>query len=319
MKKFYVLMMLSAMSWCVLSVFAARYAGAQQCVSCHDFRTPGIAKQWRQSKHFDNSVHCENCHLAKEGDPSGYYHNGFTVTAVPSPKYCEECHARAVEENSKSKHAWATFLGPLKPYYLKAKADGLDPFSQETAKQLDPEKMAKTALTPLFPDSGILARIRLLDDPTYHHNNVNLGCIQCHGSFVIAEPDGVLKGWPNTGVGRVNPDGSLGSCTACHTRHTFSVEEARPVASAISGRTTRSMKSTKNQSMATFTVRAAKNGSGIHQRISGAPMISVLLRVRRATSFSRKNRCRSGRGPMRSIWSVRECPMRTRPIAAGRK
>jgi len=220
-------MILSAVSWCVLSVFAIGDVKAQHCVMCHDSVTLGIVDQWRQSKHFKNGVHCEDCHVAKEGDPSSFFHNSFTITAVPSPKYCEDCHAKAVEENSRSKHAWATFLGPLKPYYLKAKADGLDPFSQETAKQLDPEAMAKTALTPLFPDSGILAKIGLLDDPTYHHNNVNLGCIQCHGSFVIAEEGGILKGWPNTGVGRVNPDGSLGSCSACHTRHAFSIEEAR--------------------------------------------------------------------------------------------
>jgi hypothetical protein len=33
--------------------------------------------------------------------------------------------------------------------------------------------------------------------------------------------------WPNVGVGRINLDGSLGSCTSCHTRHRFSVMEAR--------------------------------------------------------------------------------------------
>ena len=33
--------------------------------------------------------------------------------------------------------------------------------------------------------------------------------------------------WPNTGVGRLNLDGSKGSCTSCHTRHRFSVAEAR--------------------------------------------------------------------------------------------
>ncbi len=33
--------------------------------------------------------------------------------------------------------------------------------------------------------------------------------------------------WPNTGIGRINPDGSEGSCTACHSRHTFSVAQAR--------------------------------------------------------------------------------------------
>jgi hypothetical protein len=35
------------------------------------------------------------------------------------------------------------------------------------------------------------------------------------------------KTWPNVGVGRINLDGSKGSCTSCHTRHRFSVMEAR--------------------------------------------------------------------------------------------
>jgi len=33
--------------------------------------------------------------------------------------------------------------------------------------------------------------------------------------------------WPNTGIGRINPDGSEGSCAACHTRHNFSAAQAR--------------------------------------------------------------------------------------------
>ena len=37
----------------------------------------------------------------------------------------------------------------------------------------------------------------------------------------------LLSNWPNQGVGRINPDGSWGSCTACHTRHRFSLEQAR--------------------------------------------------------------------------------------------
>ncbi len=51
--------------------------------------------------------------------------------------------------------------------------------------------------------------------------------LPCHGTFVIVQDDGALEGWPNNGIGRVNPDGSLGSCSSCHTRHTFSVPEAR--------------------------------------------------------------------------------------------
>ena len=58
---------------------------------------------------------------------------------------------------------------------------------------------------------------------------VAVGCRQCHGSIVKANSDGSLdtNTWPNTGIGRVNPDGSKGTCSACHTRHRFSKEQAR--------------------------------------------------------------------------------------------
>lgn len=58
---------------------------------------------------------------------------------------------------------------------------------------------------------------------------VAVGCRQCHGSIVKVTEGGKLdtNTWPNTGIGRVNPDGSKGTCSACHTRHRFSKEQAR--------------------------------------------------------------------------------------------
>lgn len=55
------------------------------------------------------------------------------------------------------------------------------------------------------------------------------GCRQCHGSEVKYLGDGKFSPatWPNSGIGRVNPDGSLGSCAACHGRHSFSSAQAR--------------------------------------------------------------------------------------------
>jgi hydroxylamine dehydrogenase len=55
------------------------------------------------------------------------------------------------------------------------------------------------------------------------------GCKQCHGSIVKILPDGKIDPttWPNTGIGRINPDGSKGACTACHSRHLFSAKVAR--------------------------------------------------------------------------------------------
>ena len=93
--------------------------------------------------------------------------------------------------------------------------------------------------------------------------SVNTGCRQCHGSkialqgkdgslitvdelkpddnghptnieavsLVMKDDDGrpVLDAgsWPNTGIGRLNLDGSRGSCSACHSRHDFSPRRAR--------------------------------------------------------------------------------------------
>lgn len=54
------------------------------------------------------------------------------------------------------------------------------------------------------------------------------GCQACHGSKVTVK-NGELDAatWPNTGIGRINPDGSKGACTACHSRHAFSIAHAR--------------------------------------------------------------------------------------------
>lgn len=55
------------------------------------------------------------------------------------------------------------------------------------------------------------------------------GCAKCHGSTVKVRGDGTLDPatWPNSGIGRINPDGSLGSCSSCHGRHQFSKAQAR--------------------------------------------------------------------------------------------
>jgi hypothetical protein len=55
------------------------------------------------------------------------------------------------------------------------------------------------------------------------------GCQQCHGSTVKYRGEGKFDAstWPNSGIGRINPDGSKGSCAACHGRHSFSSALAR--------------------------------------------------------------------------------------------
>lgn len=61
------------------------------------------------------------------------------------------------------------------------------------------------------------------------------GCAQCHGAVVKVNGDGSLApgSWPNSGIGRINPDGSKGSCSSCHGRHLFSKAQAREPSACV--------------------------------------------------------------------------------------
>jgi hypothetical protein len=64
---------------------------------------------------------------------------------------------------------------------------------------------------------------------------VAAGCDQCHGSKVEMRGDGSLDPttWPNSGIGRINPDGSKGSCSSCHGKHRFSKAQAREPSACV--------------------------------------------------------------------------------------
>jgi hypothetical protein len=68
------------------------------------------------------------------------------------------------------------------------------------------------------------------------------GCWQCHGSIIkyLRDDSGKIirtgrdkkpkidpDTWPNSGMGRLNPDGSKGACHACHSRHAFQAKLSR--------------------------------------------------------------------------------------------
>ena len=154
------------------------------------------------SKHYGANVGCAECHAAEKTDPDWLrdgLHDDFVIATIVSPRDCARCHAKEVEEFLDSHHSKAgRIMGSL---------------DNMLAEVIEGDN---GMITPMFP-GGISAAA------------VN-GCWQCHGSVVMVnEEDGVLDPatWPNTGIGRVNPDGSEGSCTACHSRHGFSTAMAR--------------------------------------------------------------------------------------------
>ncbi len=163
----------------------------QVCIKCHELKTPGLFRMWRQGRMGQAGVNCYDCHRAKkkkagqEGDPDGYDHRSFWIATIVSPKDCSRCHKEQFKQQQPSHHAKAANILNSLDNYLGTVLGG--------------------------------------------QAAVATGCRQCHGSNVKVLKDGKLDPgtWPNTGIGRINPDGSRGSCSACHTRHRFSVEQGR--------------------------------------------------------------------------------------------
>ena len=171
---------------------------SKECIECHRAEDVGIYQQWGESRHFRANVGCFECHGAKEGELDAFEHFGRQIATIVSPKDCGKCHSKEVKEFSSSHHSKAArILGSL-DNRLAEVVEGNNKF-----------------VTEGFPNGNSASAVN--------------GCWQCHGSVVKVLGDGELDPatWPNTGIGRINPDGSEGSCTACHLRHAFSAEQAR--------------------------------------------------------------------------------------------
>ena len=171
----------------------------RECLNCHVEDTKIIYQQWGKSRHYGAKVGCYECHRAEKGDPDAITHEDFRIAVIVSPKDCAQCHEKEVEEFTNSHHTKAgRILGSL---------DNI------LAEVVEGNRGLKTAG---FPDGVSAAAVN--------------GCWQCHGSVIKVDAEsGTLDAatWPNTGIGRVNPDGTEGSCTACHSRHEFSSALAR--------------------------------------------------------------------------------------------
>lgn len=117
----------------------------------------------------------------------GTNHNGFVINEHVTPANCRTCHEAIYQQFLHSRHAAASW----------AAVSGDKDFTAEQiafGEQYQPGAVKRPAnvLTTL---EGTAA--------------TKSGCASCHS------------------VGRPNEDGTIGNCTACHTRHTSSVEFAR--------------------------------------------------------------------------------------------
>ncbi|MFN2371876.1 MAG: multiheme c-type cytochrome, partial [Candidatus Krumholzibacteriia bacterium] len=166
---------------------AADDAVAGKCMTCHKEKSLGLYNQWYASEHAKHNVTCVDCHKAAQGEPDAFMHEGTLIATLVTPLDCGRCHQKEAEQVGASYHAHASEILHSADAYLAHAAGG------------SPVAIA--------------------------------GCESCHGSVVKIDPASANRlsrlSWPNSGIGRINPDGSKGSCTACHTRHAFSAAQAR--------------------------------------------------------------------------------------------
>ncbi len=178
---------------------------AAKCVECHSKKTPGIVESWKKGKMAHASVSCFDCHVVEKSSPmasqcSGIKGSNIYISPMVSSKTCSRCHPQEVEQFLKSGHAkLASF-----PVVEKKKTLNLM-YHLEGAEFIGNSRSNS---------SNMASRAA--------------GCQMCHGGQVELGPDHkpIKNTWPG-GVGTRYPDGSIGTCTVCHTRHQFSVEEAR--------------------------------------------------------------------------------------------
>lgn len=167
-------------------------AESVRCEGCHLKNGRGGVMQWRASSHYEASVGCFECHKANAEDTDAYEHYGEIISTIVSPLDCKPCHEAEVNQFLNSHHAEGGQILDSLDNVLAERVEGAKTFNGES---------------PV----------------------VTVGCGYCHGTNVRVLEDGHLDPatYPNSGIGRINPDGSWGSCAACHTRHVFSLSQAR--------------------------------------------------------------------------------------------
>jgi hypothetical protein len=223
-------------------------AKSKACVDCHQQQSPGIVSHWYDSTHAAKGVGCTECHQANKQDADAYNHHGALIATIVTPRDCSKCHEKEATEFTHSHHARAGNILASLDNFLAETVEG----SRANFNPHAPSGATASVQTPV----GTMDSINGLA-------SAETGCRQCHGgkvalvgndggliTFEELQPDKngiptnkeaverVMKdstgkpvldsgSWPNTGIGRLNLDGTPGSCSACHSRHDFSPRRAR--------------------------------------------------------------------------------------------
>ncbi len=169
------------------------FGGADKCAACHKRVTPDIVNQFAKSTMAKSGVRCTDCHVVDRSNPMGKEHEGFFITASPTPKQCAKCHPAETKQFEHSRHsgpAWMALTG----------------FSDFTpAQKKEVEKIPEVNRGK----NGIVTATRNALFDIEGSSVTPAACQSCHS------------------IGKPNEDGSIGNCNKCHLRHEFSLAQVR--------------------------------------------------------------------------------------------
>ena len=192
---------------------------ALSCIECHAKKMPGVMEGWKSSRMSHAGVSCYDCHVVAKNSPmasqcEGVKGSNIYISPMVSSKTCSRCHPQEVEQFLKSGHAELASKAVMDASKIGGKLLKLQ-FHYEGAAFMDKKTYKWNEGTPKGAE-GIDRAAR------------SSGCQMCHGTTVELGPDNkpINETWPG-GVGTRYPDGSIGTCTVCHERHTFSKADAR--------------------------------------------------------------------------------------------
>ena len=236
--------------WSLVFIMAVLVAGddasagistaSSECMECHRMVHPGMVADWERSRHAQVrprealerpalerrvsaavvpdsiaavTVGCAECHtLNADTHKDTFEHAGYQVHVVVTPKDCAVCHPVEAEQFGHNLMSYAHTNLNNNPVY-KNLADTINGVAMWENGQI--------IVQP--PDEKTEA-----ESCNYcHGTKVEVRGIEPRQTMMDEMEFPALTGWPNQGVGRINPDDTRGSCAACHTRHQFAVAMAR--------------------------------------------------------------------------------------------
>ena len=215
---------------------------SEACLTCHEQGSPGLVAHWRDSAHARAEGGVFRLPPGRQGGRRRVRALRGVIATVVTPR---DCSAAATSRSPTSSNepprqgratSWprSTTSWPRRSREPRRRSIPIHPRRDGPQDFGRVNGMASVTLAAAVPrqQGGAGGHRRRPDHPRRPQARTRTAAHERRGGG----PDpartptagrSLHRTWPNTGIGRINLDGSLGSCSACHSRHDFSPRRAR--------------------------------------------------------------------------------------------